>query len=88
MHRFPPLSSLKNLTTGPIWLVTGVVAGGGEEMWGGGAPREQCGSNFPPKNQLAGDGGEAWGWAREAGGGGGEMWGGGGRQRAVFVTLS
>ena len=28
VHRFPPLRSLKNLTTGPIWLVTGWWRGG------------------------------------------------------------
>ena len=41
IHQFPPRSSLKNLTTGPIWL-DGVVAGG---RCGGGGNREQCGSN-------------------------------------------
>ena len=51
----PFLGSLKNLTTGLIWLVTRV--GGWGEAWGGGpwragkggdgggATREQCGSN-------------------------------------------
>ena len=53
MHWFPILGSLKNLTTGLIWLVTtgdggrrGEVAHGGwarGEM--GGCTREQCGSN-------------------------------------------
>ena len=49
-----PLCSLKNLTTGLIWLVTRV--GGWGEAWGGGpwragkgemggGTREQCGSN-------------------------------------------
>ena len=45
---FPLLGSLKNLTTGLIWLVTRV--GGCGEAWGGGPWRagkggEQCGSN-------------------------------------------
>ena len=55
MHWFPFLGSLKNLTTGLIWLVTRV--GGWGEAWGGGpwragkggdgwgSTREQCGSN-------------------------------------------
>ena len=59
MHWFPLLGSLKNLTTGLIWLVTRV--GGWGEAWGGGpwragkggrwggGTREQCGSN---KNAL------------------------------------
>ena len=34
VHWFPLLSSLKNLTTGLIWLVTRV--GGWGEAWGGG----------------------------------------------------
>ena len=59
MHWFPFLGSLKNLTTGLIWLVTRV--GGWGEAWGGGpwragkggdgggGTKEQCGSN---KNAL------------------------------------
>ena len=58
-NALPPLLSLKNLTTGLIWLVTRV--GGWGEAWGGGpwragkggdgggGTREQCGSN---KNAL------------------------------------
>ena len=55
MHWFSVLGSLKNLTTGLIWLVPRVKRSG--EAWGGGpwragkggdgggGPREQCGSN-------------------------------------------
>ena len=39
LHWFPLLGSLKNLTTGLIWLVMRVGAGDG------GGTREQCGSN-------------------------------------------
>ena len=50
MHWFPLLGSLKNLTTGLIWLVTRV--GGWGEAWGGGPWR-------------AGKGGDGGGGTRE-----------------------
>ena len=65
MHRFTSLSSLQNLTTGPIWLVMGT--------------REQCGGNEEcnhPPTELNLTTGPIWlvvvaggvgGWAREAG---------------------
>ena len=77
VHWFPVLGSIKNLTTGLIWLVTG---GGEEEEACGGGPRrrgrwggaqtavslgrKQCRSN----EGARGEQGEAWG---------------GGHQRAV-----
>ena len=71
------LGSLKNLTTGLIWLVTRV--GGGPWRAGkggdGGGTREQCGSNKrctgcrflgSLKNLTTGAGAKAWGgWPRE-----------------------
>ena len=51
MHWFPLLGSLKNLTTGLIWLVTRV--GGWGEAWGGGPWRAGKGGDGGGGHQRA-----------------------------------
>ena len=88
MHWFPFLGSLKNLTTGLIWLVTrvgGWRAGKGGD--GGRGTREQCGNKSCTASPffdnegggMGGMGGGVGRWSDLAGDEGGGMGGGVGR---------
>ena len=79
MHWFPFFGSLKNRTTGLIWLVTRV--GGGGEAWGGGPWRAGKGGDGEQQKCI---GSRLWAplaagliWLVTRVGGWGEAWGGG-----------
>ena len=89
VHWFPVLGSLKNLTTGLIWLVTTGGMGGGVAHGGrargemGGGNREQCGSNKSALVPSFGNLTTGLIWLVTRVGGGGEAWGGGPWRAAI-----
>ena len=77
VHWFPLLGSLKNLTTGLIWLVTRV--GGWGEAWGGGPWRAGKGEDGEgaPESSVGATKCTGLIWLVTRVGGWGEAWGGG-----------